>query len=112
MTIDINEDLKKEFALETVEDDAKGLQDYWLKVFQNCGILREEIVEADFPILKSLISIQKVSEEKGKNYTLIYTFKVVSIYYRKTSISATQFYRKSFTFQRITSKLRTTVKEL
>jgi hypothetical protein len=77
LKIDIREDLKKEFQLESLEDDGKGLEDYWLKVFQNCGILREEIVDADFPILKSLISIEKVCVEKGKNYTLIYTFKVI-----------------------------------
>jgi len=57
LKIDLQEELKKEFALETVEDDGKGLEDYWLKVFQNCGILREEIVAADFPILKNLVSI-------------------------------------------------------
>jgi hypothetical protein len=42
---------------EQLTDNTLPLPDFWLTVFKNCAILREEMGEDDQPILKHLLNI-------------------------------------------------------
>ena len=65
-------EMMKEFG-ETLTDNQEPLPEFWLSVFKNCAILREEIGECDHEILKSL---QKIEIDKfgKKDFALIFTF--------------------------------------
>ncbi|XP_013790708.1 nucleosome assembly protein 1-like 1 [Limulus polyphemus] len=70
----ICEILKNKLLL--IQDDVKGIPDFWLTTFKNVEIIAEMIQEHDEPILKNLMDVKvKLSQSNPMGFTLEFHFK-------------------------------------
>ena len=57
-----------------VNDDVKGIPEFWLTIFRNVSLLQEMVEDYDIPILKHLEDVKVVLNEKPMGFILKFYF--------------------------------------
>ncbi|XP_044734890.1 nucleosome assembly protein 1-like 1-B [Chrysoperla carnea] len=78
---DINED-------EKLDDNVKGIPDFWLHIFKNVGVLAELLQECDEPIIKHLQDIKVKYLDDQMGFVLEFHF-APNDYFRNTILTKT-----------------------
>lgn len=64
ITDDVKEKVKLDEPSDKLDEDAKGIPEFWLTIFKNVEIISDNIQEADEPILQHLTDVVVKQQEK------------------------------------------------
>lgn len=71
---ELKEKVKIEDVTEPVDENVKGVPNFWLTIFRNVSILSEMVQQHDEPILKHLIDVKVVLVEEPMGFKLEFHF--------------------------------------